>query len=314
MPPKGKRYSQTDQEDILAQKIGEEFEKIRESLDSRDKELNESITQLSQLVANQASQIEHFERLEFLEQDKKRKNLIITGLEESDRVHVKTQVNELLSDLGVGFTTDNVDACGRLGQATDDNNKAGNGGRKRARPIKVRLANMGQKQTIYRNIAKLKGKDKWKNTHINDDLPQDESRRRRELRALAAVCRGKGSTARVYGSSIDVDGQRVQYQDTDKLPVGLRIEDMKIIEVADGTCFQSHHAYLSNMYPAPLKYDDGKVYPSAEVLFQTVKANLCGQPNFERKYQDYATRTWRRKKHGRLRSMLTHGMQKGKMS
>ena len=71
MPPKGNRYSQTYQEDILAkldglqsqlneldekvaQKIGEEFEKIRESLDSRDKELNDSITQLSQLVASQA--------------------------------------------------------------------------------------------------------------------------------------------------------------------------------------------------------------------------------------------------------------------
>ena len=205
-----------------------------------------------------------------------------------------------------------MDACGRLGQATDDN-KAGNGSRKRARPIKVRLANMGQKQTIYRNIAKLKGKDKWKNTHINDDLPQDELRQRREFRALAAVCRGKGSTARVYGSSIEVDGQRVQYQDTDKLPVGLRVEDMTIIVVADGTCFQSHHAYLSNMYPAPIKYDDGKVYPSAEVLFQT-KPTWAANRNLERKYPNYATRTWRRKKHGRLRSMLTHGMQKGMMS
>ena len=44
------------------------------------------------------------------------------------------------------------------------------------------------------------------------------------------------------------------------------LESIKILKVADGTAFQSHHAYLSNMYMINIVYE-GQTYKSVEHLY-----------------------------------------------
>ena len=56
------------------------------------------------------------------------------------------------------------------------------------------------------------------------------------------------------------------YRDIKDLPTGISLEEAKVIEFDHGTAFQSHHAYLSNMYPCEI-IDDDLLWHSAEQLF-----------------------------------------------
>ena len=46
------------------------------------------------------------------------------------------------------------------------------------------------------------------------------------------------------------------YQDLDDLTDGITMENAKMVNVQDAIAFQSHYAFLSSMYPAPIKIRD----------------------------------------------------------
>ena len=50
------------------------------------------------------------------------------------------------------------------------------------------------------------------------------------------------------------------------LPKNLCIDQVKIVATKDGIAFQSHHAFLSNMYPCKISYE-GIDYKSSEHLY-----------------------------------------------
>ena len=56
---------------------------------------------------------------------------------------------------------------------------------------------------------------------------------------------------------------------------GQKINKKNRAQVSDGVAFQSHHAYMSNMFACPIKYN-GTCFHSAEQLYQTEKARHAG--------------------------------------
>ena len=76
----------------------------------------------------------------------------------------------------------------------------------------------------------------------------------------------KSIDIKLRGSSVIIDGIKYGHKDIHTLPKGLSIEEIKIVATKDGIAFQSHHAYLSNMYPCKIIYE-GLEYKSSEHLY-----------------------------------------------
>ena len=305
---------------VVQTAIAAEFDRLNDRLEEREQVHQKEVSDLITMSKTQRDLIQNLDdRIASLEKGKRNRNLVITGLAESATEHVKTQVNNLLSILGVGFNTDHVEACYRMGQRNKlgtrpstgvtevgatggevvehDRQVAGHtpGARDtqtqrqqqqcttpatnaRPPPIMLILLNIRQKGLIYKNIHKLKGKHEWASTHINDDLPADELRKQRDLRALAAHCRTHGKSASQVGMSLKYEGQRYSMDQLEDLPKGFMMSCIKIREAQDGVAFQSEYAYISSMFPIPIKYE-GTIYKSAEALYQSRHAAVCNRPD-----------------------------------
>ena len=194
------------------------------------------------------------------EEEMKRQNIIIQGIQESAYKKTKADVTSLLSHLGVDVNNQTVTSIYRVGPKPK--NQA------HSRPIKVKFASSLSKQEMFKNIKKLKDSEKWANIGISDDLTQDRLSKQRDLRALAGLARTKGLTAQQRGDTLIIDEQRYSYKDLDSLPEGISLEQAKLKPTKDGLAFQGPHVYLSNLADAPFVDDDGTQYRSNEQYFQ----------------------------------------------
>ena len=170
----------------------------------------------------------------------------------------KSIVSNLLKDLQVEFAESDIKSAYRLGPIND---KAS-----RPRSIKVQFASNAFKYEIFKNIQHLKGKEMWRGVHISDAGTIEEQDRRRDMRCIYAAGKSRGIDAKLRGSIIVIDGVKFTHKDIQNLPKGLSICEIKIVATKDGVAFQSHHAYLSNMYPCKIMYD-GVDYKSSEHLY-----------------------------------------------
>ena len=127
------------------------------------------------------------------------------------------------------------------------------------------------KYEIFKNIKKLKGKEQWQGVHIADSVTIKEQERRRDTRCIYAAGKARGVDVKLKGSSIIIDGVKFSHKDIHALPKGLSISEVKIVTTKDGVAFQSHHAYLSNMFPCIIVYE-GVDYKSSEHLYHSEMA------------------------------------------
>ena len=141
----------------------------------------------------------------------------------------------------------------------------------RPRSIRVQFATNSFKYDIFKNIQKLKGKEAWKGVHISDAVSAEEQDRRRDMRCIYAAGKAKGVDVKLKGSSIIIDGVKFVHRDIRNLPKGLSIDQVKMVKTKDGLSFQSHHSYLSNMFPCTITYD-GVDYKSSEHLYHAEMA------------------------------------------
>ena len=82
-----------------------------------------------------------------------------------------------------------------------------------------------------------------------------------------------GQSPRLKGSNIIIDDIKYSYKDINSLPHGLCTENVKIVATTEGLAFQSHHAYMSNMYPCEIN-DSGIIYKSAEHFYLAAMARF----------------------------------------
>ena len=211
------------------------------------------------------------------EEDHKRRNIIIEGIKESSFQKTKEEITELLTDLGVEMSPLTVVNLHRLGKQTDDSS--------RQRPVKVLFLSNLTKQMLFKNISKLKDKEKWNKISINDDVTEDTKNIQRDLRCLAASARAKGLKAQQKGKALILEGQRYMYSEIDSLPHDISLENAKIVDTPDGVAFQGKHAYLSNLSYSPF-VDNGAGYQCAEQFIQLGRAKIAKDKQKEAKVRD----------------------------
>lgn len=72
-----------------------------------------------------------------------------------------------------------------------------------------------------------------------------------------------------------MDNKVYNYKDIDRLPKGLKISDAKMVATPKVIAFQPNYAFMSNFYPATLKYK-GIQFASAEHAYQYNRAIPLG--------------------------------------
>lgn len=79
----------------------------------------------------------------------------------------------------------------------------------------------------------------------------------------------------MLGNKVSIDNKIYNHKDIDKLPVGLKMSDAKILQTPKGLAFHSKYAYLSNFYPCKINHN-GIRYASAEHAYQHTRAVFLG--------------------------------------
>ena len=197
------------------------------------------------------------------EEEFRRCTLLIDGVNERDYKRPKAVVEALLKDLGVEHKETDIRSAYRLGPIRT--------GVSRPRSIKITFATSNVKGEIFKNIDKLKGLDGWKGIRLSDAISPLEQSQQRDLRCIFAAAKAQNLNVKLRGSTIIFDDIKYTYKDIDTLPHDLSMEKVKIVKVVDGLAFQSHHAFMSNMFLCLIKHE-GIEYKSAEHFYSAEMA------------------------------------------
>ena len=231
------------------------LEATQQQLDGAKKEINENALTLNKLNR----------KYEQDEEEIRRCTLILDGVNERDNKQPKIVIEKLLKDLTIDNKANNIKTAYRLGPLKN--------GVTRPRSIKVIFANSATKGEIFKNIGKLNQTDKWKGVRLSDAISPQEQSQQRDLRCIYAVAKAQGINVKLRGSSIIIEEVKYSYKDINNLPHNLSMENVKILRVADGIAFQSHHAFMSNMFACLIKAD-GQVFKSAEHFYSAEMAKF----------------------------------------
>ena len=106
---------------------------------------------------------------------------------EKENISPMEQVQELFEEMQIPFG---------MGH-TDSNYLEKQGKKKLQRPIFCQLIRKSDKGEIYKRVATLKGKQKWKIVSIGDDLTPEDSRNRQDLRDIATLAKKRNIDTRV---------------------------------------------------------------------------------------------------------------------
>ena len=212
-----------------------------------------------------------------LEQEGKRRNIIIDGIKEAPFHKTKNEVTFLLGELDVNVSDLTVINMYRLGRQRADD--------KQPWPVMVKLNSNLTKQNLDENIAKLKDNERWARISIRDDVTEETQKIQRDLRCIAASARSNGHRAQVRGRALIIEDKKYSYDHVNDLPFDLSLENAKIVVTPDGVAFQGKHAYLSNLAPCQI-VENGEDFRCAEENILVNKARIAGDKRNERRLRE----------------------------
>ena len=231
------------------------LEETQKQLDGAKKDIKDNVKTLGKLDRKYIRDEEEFKRCA----------LILDGVNERDNKRPKVVIENLLKDLDLECKDTDVKAAYRLGPIRN--------GTARPRSIKVIFTSSNTKGDIFKNIDKLQRKDAWKGVRLSDAISPQEQSQQRDLRCIYAAAKAQGLNVKLRGSSIIIDEIKFSYKDINALPHGLSMENVKMVRVEDGIAFQSHYAYMSNMFPCDIN-ENGVIYKSAEHFYSAELAKF----------------------------------------
>lgn len=136
------------------------------------------------------------QKIELLEREVRRNNLVIKGLDENvgEELSVtKEKIVQTVKKLGIeiNYQTD-IDEIRRLGKPTTG----------KTRPVLLKLTTRGKKMEILKNTNRLKGTDIW----IDEDYTREVQEERRQLLVPLKEARKKGHKAYLRHNKLLVNG------------------------------------------------------------------------------------------------------------
>ena len=118
----------------------------------------------------------------------------------------------------------------------------------------------------YLKIDKLRQNEAWRGVRLSDAISPQEQSQQRDHRCIYAAAKAQDLNVKLRGSNIIIDDIKYSYKDINSLPYGLCMKNVKMVKATDELAFQSHHSFLSNMYPCEIKVN-GNTYKSAEHFY-----------------------------------------------
>ena len=253
----------------------DKIEKSSEKIENLSKKLSDSEVKGENQKLRFA---EMEEKIEQLEREKRKKTILIEGVQESAENTPENIIIDLFRDIGLERGICDVDSFYRRGRLNEANS--------RPRPIVITFVRMTDKILLFRNLYKLKNNNNWRNIYVNDDLTERQLSEIRDLKALNALARSQGANSFMKGNSLVINDQKYNASNLDRLPENISIEKAKnrLVDGDKGLAFQGHHSVLSNMASCDLIHN-GHLFTSSEAAFQYEKARICGAKREERLIQ-----------------------------
>lgn len=200
----------------------------------------------------------------------RKKNIVISGLGEIKKestesliITVFKYLHPYLDTLEIG----DIDCAYRLGRKTT-----------RSRPILCKFQKEKTRNDIYAIRSALNDTESTTKVYLNDNLPQLINERRANFRIISKLAKSQNIPVSYQNSKITVNNLTYSHRNIDCLPVGLRLEDAKVIGVKGGIAFHCAHAWMSNFYPCDISIQ-GKSFCSAEQAFQYACAMRLNDPH-----------------------------------
>lgn len=192
------------------EKIQDMFEHINNSIHAMDGKLAQVINELKEAKLENSKLKKRIEKQEekmnSLEREVRRKNLIIRGIEDKDKEaseETREKVVKVMETLGVQIDAKyDIDDIRRMG-------KSRNG---IERPILLRLTTGNKKDEIIKQSNKLKGTDIW----IDEDYPKEIIEERKLLFPKLKEARQKGYKAFIKYNKLVVNGTIYESTGTEK--------------------------------------------------------------------------------------------------
>lgn len=139
------------------------------------------------------------------------------------------------------------------------------------RPIIVKFNSYNDRDLVWQNRDSRADKTIW----IRQDFPKEYEDRRAKLkpilRAAKSDDRYKGKEVYLSVDKLSIDGKLYRHDEMEKLPDGLRPDQIATRVANNMTLFFHKESPFSNFHPAKFVID-GQSYSSAEQFFQSKKA------------------------------------------
>ena len=243
--------------DEKATKANEKAKENEESITELDTEVSELRSALQRSVLENRKLKEHVLKNESQE---RRSNLILDGIEETDREScLDTLYKILLEKLEIeNAGAINIDRCHRMGNGP------------KPRPMIFKVHFYGDREKIWNARRKLKDTGIW----MREDYPVEIFKRRQILEPIRKEAVKKGKRAFLVYDKLILNGTSYTVDSVHTLPDALKPEEVATKRGDGITAFFSRSSPLSNFSPCLFKGSDGLTYSSTEQFYQHGKA-LC---------------------------------------
>lgn len=189
-------------------------------------------------------------------------NLRVEGLLETANENIKDNVANCLSRSGYTCTANDLDYAKRIGKYREG----------QTRPILVRFIREGLRNAILfgkNNISRNSTPPVW----VNDDVSDITRKQRKRTRDVAYLARLNGITdVKIHSDGIIIGNEKYHHSDLDLLPPNLSTQKATTRTEDEDIFFQGEESPFSNFYPATIVDHEGRIFFSAEQLYQYRRA------------------------------------------
>ena len=209
-------------------------------------------------------------RIDQIETDARRKNIIIAGVTEFKNERSKHLTLEILSNTGLQITPSDIEQAVRVGPYR---------AKGPSRPILVKFKDIELRNQVLAQRHQIKYNPNCSKIWINEDLSEKSKKNGYELKILGDLAINLGHQVLLKGNTITIDNIWYNEHTLNQLPPHLSLKRAFARDTPNGLAFHSEHSFLSSFHPAEIEYNRHK-YTSAEQGIQHIKAKIHNQDGF----------------------------------
>ena len=237
------------------------LEYSQEDIDDLKKEnrtLRNRITQLELEEKRNETQMKSLEdRLDRVDTNMRRKNLVLEGIEETEngKDNFQSLLFQLFRQIGIERQVDRVGPY---------NNS-------RCRPIIISFIKQSDREEVYSKRTQMKKTADFHDVWLNKDLGQNSRRVNAIVRMVAKEAHRQGIESKPAKYSITINDKKYDDKNFEELPTPLSLHELKTVKIGKMIAYQSEHSKFSNFYPCEFRVGTHK-YISVEQAYHHIRA------------------------------------------